>query len=489
MGILDSLLAVAPVQPQVLDQIPTQDISVPESAPHQNIFQKIAQAYHTPPPVMQNGGTSNGQPVLPGYNPDMYKPALGRKSLIDVIGGIADAAARAGGATPGFQSAYDSNLMRNAAQEQQAFTQSNQPLQHELLQQQAGQQMRTAIGQSLGALVNDPKAADKWNAVAQQIGVPPQQAAAIAHTLQTNPGAAESLAQAFGYRPAQMGRQYSGSVQYARGPDGKLHAYALDQQTGQLKDVTPEGSSMAPSNMQIEDAGNIQYIRDPRTGDIISEVVKSGNPDTGYAPTGQKDANGNPIYAPMKGGAAQQRIVSTDAPKLASAQSLQGILGQMGGTIEQMDQAGMFGDSPNTTAVDNMVNMLGNTSAGRFVGRALRTQKQNLRDNLKSEVDQTMGFMQNALGLSGTQLNSYQEVENWKKAILDPYASKQSIMAANQRFQNFAHGLLAAREAAMGGVQVPGLTGQPKTPVSGSNAKKSATITPRVTEHGWGFQN
>ena len=141
-----------------------------------------------------------------------------RKSLLDIIGGIADTVATVGGADPLY------SMNRDAATERQRQVDLDEMRrqQHEMGQRLGGQQYqigeqglqagaldiqndeRTRIGETLASVAGSKDPAALWGQIAQQTGLPPDKAAAIGAALQQGVDPAR-LAQSFGYAPKAQG--------------------------------------------------------------------------------------------------------------------------------------------------------------------------------------------------------------------------------------------------------------------------------------------
>lgn len=155
------------------------------------------------------------------YDPAMQQPAApaaapsraprDRKSLLDIIGGVADTVASVGGATP----LYRTNLDAAAERQRQVDLDEMRKQQFEQQQRLGEQQLqvgdigiandeRSRIGGALASVIGSDNPAAVFGAVAGQSGISPEKAAAISAALQSGVDPAR-LAQSFGYAPQAQG--------------------------------------------------------------------------------------------------------------------------------------------------------------------------------------------------------------------------------------------------------------------------------------------
>lgn len=134
-----------------------------------------------------------------------------RKSLLDIIGGLADTVASVGGATP----LYRTNLDAATERQRQVDLDEMRRQQFEQQQKLGGQTIqqnenalagdeRTRLGEALASVAGSENPAELWGTIAQQANIPPDKAAAIGAALQQGIDPAR-LAQSFGYAPQAQG--------------------------------------------------------------------------------------------------------------------------------------------------------------------------------------------------------------------------------------------------------------------------------------------
>lgn len=137
-----------------------------------------------------------------------------RRSLVDIIGRIADGIAVVGGAPAQYQPTLDAMQGREQAQEDRMRQIDLDALRKQQLEQQvkAGAtdlqgDERARLGQALGAVAGNPDAAALWPQIAEQAGLSPERAAQVGEILTKNPQAAGVFARSLGWAPEKQGSQ------------------------------------------------------------------------------------------------------------------------------------------------------------------------------------------------------------------------------------------------------------------------------------------
>lgn len=169
------------------------------------------------------GGFNGGAPVsvqdpgpiqFPGQTVPGELPAVSnvraprdRASLLEVLGGIADAVATVGGAPAQFQPTIDARLNLQRQTEIDDLNRRGAEQQLQIGEANLGNVGREQLANVLAASADSDDPAGTFGALAQQAGIPPDKAAAIAAEIQRNPENAGRLARAFGFQPAAQGSQ------------------------------------------------------------------------------------------------------------------------------------------------------------------------------------------------------------------------------------------------------------------------------------------
>lgn len=165
--------------------------------------------------LISNLGNDPAQPIATramtaadaGSAPIAAPAGRPRRSVLDMIGGLADVIANVGGASPLYQQNLDANRAREIAEEDRQFQIDNRPLEQRLMQQKLTsgdqniamgdvelQNARNAQLEGVGAGLRQVFGAkgaaglqNAWPLVAQQFGLDPQRAQEIGQALAADP--------------------------------------------------------------------------------------------------------------------------------------------------------------------------------------------------------------------------------------------------------------------------------------------------------------
>lgn len=207
----------------------------PQAAPT-NVLQQMAPppAVGAPPPPPPPLSTEEIHQAATAASPPAPKP---RRSLVDILGHIADGIAQAGGANPMYQHTLDAEQDRLFKTGDHARQVDLDLLKTQLEKQQVAAgalepdiAARKRLGVALGALDGQADPASLWPTIAEQAGIDPQKAAAVGQILKANPSAAGILAKSLGADRDNLGKNVffgtnaeGKTVAYQVGPDGKPH--------------------------------------------------------------------------------------------------------------------------------------------------------------------------------------------------------------------------------------------------------------------------
>lgn len=196
--------------------------------------------------------------------PEASRP---RRSLVDIIGRIADGIAVVGGAPAQYQPTLDAMQGREQAQEDRMRQIDLDALRKQQLEQQvkAGAtdlqgDERARLGQALGAVAGNPDAAALWPQIAEQAGLSPERAAQVGEILTKNPQAAGVFAQSLGWAPEKQGSQAKELQIYGllrqENPEA---ANAYLQSLSNPDSMTPYQSAMLAKAMQQFEFDQFKY--------------------------------------------------------------------------------------------------------------------------------------------------------------------------------------------------------------------------------------
>lgn len=205
------------------------------------------------------------------------KPSTGRRSIMDILGGIADGIATAGGATPQYRASLDARLARD----RQADTDAMRKSQFELQQLQGTQSLakgefelggaqRELLGQAtrgLAAVYNRggvPALEKAWPIISQQFGMPPEQAASLGQSLFSDPEGTLTAFNAALTEPSNQGSQAKElqiiEMLDKRDPSGKLSQQFLNSLATGMD--AKEGGTLNLARERFNDARS--WRTDPR---------------------------------------------------------------------------------------------------------------------------------------------------------------------------------------------------------------------------------
>lgn len=376
--------------------------------------------------------------------PDVSAPRS-RRSLLDIIGGIADTVASVGGAQPLYRANLDAAAERQRQAELDAMKRQQFDQQQKLGEQTIASNDQTLqdtaanrIGLALGGAsqAEDPAAA--FAASAPMLGIPADKAAQIGSILQNNPKAAGALAIQFGFDPLKIfgpqngGNPYSGQVFPMFDPKtGQTRAFTLNRQTGQLEDVTPAGQTYTPSPVHVVDQGNQQTVIDSRSGRPVTRpYAVSGKPPSGTQTTLGPD--GQPTYSYVPGAASSPAQTATDT--------------QFGKDYAEYVAAG--GSANTQSALEKLNQAIDILKGGNVTGGVTGYLPEGARlpFNRKSVEAQQLieTVVQNNLRpILGAQFTQ-KEGENLLRRVFDP---RQSTAENLSRAQNLARQLQRAAQA------------------------------------------
>jgi hypothetical protein len=250
--------------------------------------------------------------------PRVERSQRDRRSILDIIGGIADTVATVGGAPALYQPSLDAQearqMMRadrDMAIEDRARGIDLDGLNRKLLEQrlsagdiEINESQREMLGQAAGGLRSaftkyGPEGVSRaWTLISQQLQIPPERMQEIGAALAERPEETITALERALTAPEDSS-EFGLQPFYARDGEGNLRAYQLGKD-GSIKQVDiPAGFEPAPPTRTV-DTGDAQVIVDSRTGRPTRIMPVSGGPATGERPI--VDGQGRVIgYAPVGG--------------------------------------------------------------------------------------------------------------------------------------------------------------------------------------------
>ena len=453
------------IQPQAADpNAPQAAPADPNAAPPTNILQQAAQPQTNIPPQLGQPVTAN-IPTAPGVQfQDGHMlpiaPPRQRLSLIDAIGRIGDGIARMGGQQGVYQSTIEHNLAQQELGRTNAITDATklQDLaQTGVATQQNANQLVNAFANGLKSIKDaGGNLAASAPALAQQLGIPPQQAQAILNQEQQTPGFIDNLAAATesAAGKAAAAAKFANQPLFAKDAHGNLHVFQLSNAGGIQEAKLPDGMAVAPG-VKYEDIGTGYVPTDTKTGKIVGPTItKSGSPESGTVATGT-DANGNPTYAPLPTSLAAAKIAETKAQtdkvtaaneaarqKAAAAaaadgqkqRAVQDNLKSLEAGIYKLRDLGALNSSA-ANPIGNVVNAFQATGVGQAVSHVTNPDVAAARDQIKAAAN---GILLNMSAGRSQMFRTNAEQQRALQAINNPQSSLPVMLQALKAFKDAA---------------------------------------------------
>jgi hypothetical protein len=369
--------------------------------------------------------------------PDEEHPRK-RRSVIDTIGRLADVFATVGGAQALYQPTLDSREDRTLKLGDHARQVDLDALKKTLTQQQVTEgalepqiAARKRLGTALGALANNPNAADLWPSVAEQAGITdPQQIAAIGQQLQQNPQSAGIFAKALGADIDNLGK----NVYFGTGPEGKTVAYQVGPD-GSPHILDFSASGVTPSDpIKIVDTGGGQVI--VGASGIPKRILpKTARPDTILTTTTNRDiaAGHDRTNITIAGMPARSKTAGGSDTGTGDALSY---LDNISRGFDDLHKLGALpGDASGLGAVEGAVSR---SAIGQKVGEQMGSPAAQKRLELVKNINSLQSEMIKSLPGSATRTKFEQEIQ--KARLPDPtkmsYATAQRVIGElKQQYQ------------------------------------------------------
>lgn len=443
------------IQPQAVDPnaVPQAAPADPNAAPPPaNILQQAVQ----PQPGADRLGTVQpsqnfGQPGT--YVPPQVAPPRQRASFIDFLGKLGERINQNFGDHYGDHAYARQELARTNAITD--ATKLQDLAQTGVATQQNANQLVNTFANGLKSIKDaGGNLAASAPALAQQLGIPPQQAQAILNQEQQTPGFIDNLAAATesAAKGGKTGRELALALTQALGPDGKpvfLQAGA-DGQPHPLAGYSP-----IPALGTINTGtGEAVYDKKDPTAKIIKTITKSGAPESGTVATGT-DANGNPTYAPLPGSLHQANVdkAKAETDKVTAANQAAAEKARATATAEQQKQravqdnlksleAGIYKlrdlgalNSAAANPVGNVVNAFQATGVGQAVSHVTNPNVAAARDQIKAAAN---GILLNMSAGRSQMFRTNAEQTRALQAINNPQSSLPVMLQALKAFKDAA---------------------------------------------------
>lgn len=413
----------------------------------------------------QMGGMTPGQPenLLPANFMQQSQPApqRQRRSFLDTVGSIADVLAKVGGAQALYQPSLDARADRSMALEDRQRGIDMDALRKSILEgqyhqsqildplavQEAKQKISAGdvalqdslhgrIGDVLGPLAGHPDAATLWPQLAEQEGIPADQAAKIGALIQQNPNMAGPIAQSFGYKPIVPPSEAANVQTYKL-----LLSQNPDLAKTYLKSIA-DPNALTPKEQAALDQQMRQFGLEQQK--FRFEQYKFEHPQE------------KPATPAAAAKAQADRDTQTQA-----AQSVLDTLGNLQKRFNNLESGGgLPGQGGNI--ISQAAGALGRTGVGQAVGVTFGNQNAQERRAAEKEIATLQTDMMK--GIPASALRSKFELEQLLKRIPDPYTldaahAKSVIDDIRTKYQTIlknAQAEVAARPAAAPAPRGPG---------------------------------
>jgi hypothetical protein len=405
-----------------------------------------------------------------------------RRSLVDILGHVADTLATVGGAPAQYQSNIDAQLARTQAAEDRPREIDLDNMRRDLLKTQiAHGNAQTAEDQGkadtahvalLGTGAKGLRAVfgksgvdgvtRAWPLLAANLHLSPEDTQLISSHLAQDPEGTISALEATAAKAS--GQKYGLNPVYTVDADGKLHLHQLSE-GGDLNSPELPAGETPVDPVKVIDTGDGQVVVGSKTGTPRHKFAKAGGPEKGERPV--VDPQGNVIrYAPVAGSdleykrthptaAAGAKTAATQAEQVNGARDALIVLRDISSGFDDLHGMGALPGDPNDP-VNTVTGALGRTRVGQAVGEQFGSAAAQKRLEIQKNMANLQQTLIRALPASATRTRFEQEI--LKTALPDP--SKMSYSTARtligQYRQKFIRALQdAQRETAGGAAPAP----------------------------------
>jgi hypothetical protein len=438
------------IQPQAADpNAPQAAPADPNAAQPTNILQQAAAQPQAGQPGQYVPSQQLGQPGQ--YVPAPVSPPRQRGSFLDMLGALSDRINRGMGAPT------TSQLAQAHAQNLEAADLNNQAKLQDIAQtgvatQQNANQLVNTFANGLKSI----KAAGgnltaSAPVLAQQLGIPMQQAQAILAQEQQTPGFVDNLAASTesAAGKAAAAAKFANQPLYAKDAQGNLHVFQLSNAGGIQEAKLPDGMAVAPG-VKYEDTGTSLIPTSIKTGQPVGPAIaKSGAPESGTV------ADGKGGYAPLPGSLHQANIEKTKAEtdKVAAANQATAEKARTTATADVQKQravqdnlksleAGIYKlrdlgalNSTSVNPVGNVVNAIQATGIGQAISHVTNPQVAAARDQIKAAAN---GILLNMSSGRSQMFRTNAEQTRALQAINNPQSSLPVMLQALKAFKDAA---------------------------------------------------
>ena len=344
-----------------------------------------------------------------------------KRSVLDIIGGVADALAQAGGATAGYSQGVDRKreIARQGTEDAWKEKFNGQKLQagNNELQDFTTKKFAMAsrglnsVFQQSGA----PGVMKAWPLISKQLGFSDEEAAIFGEGLASDPeGTLMALDEGMNGSNGSQPKEATIYKMLQRvDPTGERANAYLDSLTRDKTEITPYQMAMLGLRQDDQRFKRID-----------------ANRNYGLRERGIRVRENPPGKAAGKGGAIEP----------GAADNFRDIVGGLRQNYETLHKSGALVD-PNQGTGSNIVARARASGIGQLVEGALGTQAQTERDKITGSRPALLQAIVKATGMSAKQIDSNAEMKLMLQQATDPTMSYQANVAALKRLENMVANL------------------------------------------------
>jgi hypothetical protein len=371
-----------------------------------------------------------------------------RRSLLDTIGRISDVLAKVGGADALYQPTLDAREDRTLALGDHSRKVDSETIKLATDKFELGDKHNTRLGQVARGLkaiqAGGGDINQAWPVLAQRMDLDPATVDSVGKAIATDPTALDGLIAAT-TDPKLQQSKYSGSVVYAKGPDGKIVAFQPSLNDDGGRSILPDGYSAIEPSKVVDLGGSAAVVGNSGQSKVI--LPKTVRPDTlvtaSTSRANNRDNNqtaltiaGMPAratQAPGKGGAA------------GDAANVSALLDNIQSGFA--DLHGMKALPGEGSGVGQIEGIIGRSALGQKFGEQLGTPPAQKRLEIMKNVSALQQAMLKSLPASATRTKFEQEM--LARGLPDP--SKMDYRTANTVIQqlrdSFARAVAASQKS------------------------------------------
>lgn len=377
-------------------------------------------------------------------SPPTPKP---RRSLIDTIGRISDVFAKVGGAEALYQPTLDAREKHGFDVQDHGLKVDEATIKNATDKFDLGDKHNARLGQAARGLKAIQAAGgdinQAWPVLAQRMQLDPDTISSVGQALASDPHALDGLIGA-ATDPKYDQSKYSGSVVYAKGPDGKIVAFQPSLSNDGGRSILPDGYSAIEPSKVLDLGGSAAVVGNSGERKVI--LPKTAKPDTILTTTTSRQNNRDTNQTNLTIAGMPAR--SKDGPGTAKGGDAN--VPTLLNNIEQgfNDLHGMKALPGEGSGVGQLEGIIGRSALGQKAGEQLGMPAAQKRLEIMKNVSALQQAMLKSLPASATRTKFEQEM--LARGLPDP--SKMSLKTAQtvigQLRQSYAEAVATLNKSA-----------------------------------------